>query len=53
MGSIILPNVVIGDHTTVAAGAIVTKSFPEGYCIIGGNPAKIIKKLTLQRFANR
>jgi len=45
MGSVILPNVVLGDHTTVAAGAIVTKSFPEGYCIIGGNPAKMIKKI--------
>jgi serine acetyltransferase len=29
----------------VAAGAVVTKSFPEGYCIIGGVPAKVIKYL--------
>jgi carbonic anhydrase/acetyltransferase-like protein (isoleucine patch superfamily) len=45
MGAIILPNVVLGDFTIVAAGAIVTKSFEQGYCVIGGNPAKVIKKL--------
>jgi acetyltransferase-like isoleucine patch superfamily enzyme len=45
MGSIILPNVVLGDFTIVAAGAIVTKSFEKGYCIIGGNPARVIKEL--------
>ncbi|MBK8622493.1 MAG: acyltransferase [Saprospiraceae bacterium] len=45
MGAIILPGVVLGDFTVVAAGAIVTKSFKEGYCVIGGNPAKKIKDL--------
>lgn len=45
MGSIILPNVILGDYTIVAAGAIVTKSFKDGYCVIGGNPAKKIKDL--------
>jgi hypothetical protein len=42
---IILPGVELGQHTIVAAGAVVTKSFPEGNQIIGGNPAKVIKKL--------
>lgn len=42
---IILPEVELGEHTIVAAGAVVTKSFPEGNQIIGGNPAKIIKKI--------
>lgn len=41
MGSIIHPGVVLGDFTTVSAGAIVTKSFPDGYCVIAGNPAVI------------
>jgi acetyltransferase-like isoleucine patch superfamily enzyme len=41
MGAIIHPGVVLGDFTTVAAGAIVTKSFPDGYCVIAGNPAVI------------
>ena len=40
--SIILPGVVIKKGSIVAAGAVVTKSFPE-FSIIGGNPAKIIK----------
>lgn len=45
MGSIILPGVTLGDFTIVAAGSIVTKSYEDGYCVIGGNPAKVIKKL--------
>lgn len=44
MNSVILPGVVLGEHTVVGAGSIVTKSFSEGYCVIAGNPAKIIKK---------
>jgi acetyltransferase-like isoleucine patch superfamily enzyme len=43
--AVVLSGVVLGEHTTVAAGAIVTKSFPDGHCIIGGSPAKLIKKL--------
>lgn len=43
--SIILPGVKLGDHTIVAAGAIVTKSFPEGNQVLAGIPAKVIKKL--------
>ena len=43
--SVILPGVEIGNHTVVAAGAVVTKSFKEGNCILGGVPAKIVKKL--------
>lgn len=39
--AIILPGVALGDHTIVAAGAVVTKSF-ESNTIIGGNPARII-----------
>ncbi len=42
----ILPGVELGEHTIVAAGAVVTKSFPEGNLLIGGVPAKIIKKLS-------
>ena len=44
-GCIILPEVELGEHTIVAAGAVVTKSFPEGNQIIGGNPAQVIKKI--------
>jgi acetyltransferase-like isoleucine patch superfamily enzyme len=49
MGSIILPGVRLGDNTIVAAGSVVTKSFPQGYCVIGGNPAKIIKELDKEK----
>lgn len=45
MGAIILPEVELGDFTIVGAGAIVTKSFPEGRCVIAGNPAKKLKDL--------
>ena len=45
MGAIILPEVELGDFTIVGVGAIVTKSFPEGRCVIAGNPAKKIKDL--------
>lgn len=43
--AIILPGVEIGNHTVIAAGAVVNKSFKEGNCILGGVPAKIIKQL--------
>ena len=44
-GAILLPEVELGDFTIVAAGAVVTKSFPEGHCVLGGNPAKVISQL--------
>lgn len=43
MNSVILPGVVLGNNTVVAAGAVVTRSFPEGHCVLGGVPAKVIK----------
>lgn len=45
MNSIILPGVKLGKNTVVGAGSVVTKSFPEGFCVIAGNPAKKIKDL--------
>lgn len=45
MNAVILPGVTLGDHTVVGAGSIVTKSFPEGHCVVAGNPAKVIKQL--------
>ena len=46
MNAVVLPGVVLGDHTVVAAGAVVTKSFPEGYTVIGGVPAKKIRDIS-------
>lgn len=41
----ILPGVTIGDNSIVGAGSIVTKDI-EPNCIVVGNPAKILRKIT-------
>lgn len=43
--AVILPGVELGEHTIVAAGAVVTKSFPGGNQVLAGNPAIIIKRI--------
>lgn len=40
--SIVLPGVTVGNHSIVAAGAIVTKDVPDNV-IVAGNPAKVIR----------
>lgn len=40
--SIILPGITVGDHSVVAAGAVVTKDVPPN-TIVAGNPAKVLK----------
>lgn len=41
--SVIMPGVKIGDGAIVAAYSVVTKDI-EPYCIVGGNPARVIRK---------
>ena len=41
-GAVILPGVIIGEHATVGAGAVVTKDV-EPYTTVVGNPARPIK----------
>jgi acetyltransferase-like isoleucine patch superfamily enzyme len=53
MNSVVLPNVTLGPNTIVAAGAVVTKSFLDGFCVLGGNPAKVIKHLDRSRVKNK
>ena len=45
--AIILPGVTIGEGAVVAAGAVVTKDV-EPWSVVGGNPAKFIKKRELK-----
>jgi acetyltransferase-like isoleucine patch superfamily enzyme len=45
MNAIVLPGVQLGPRTVVGAGAVVTHSFPEGHCVLAGNPARIVKHL--------
>ena len=45
MNAVILPGVELGENTIVGAGAVVTKSFPDGWQVIGGNPARVLRKL--------
>ena len=44
IGAIICPGVTIGRNAVVAAGAVVTKDVPDNV-VVGGNPAKVIKKI--------
>lgn len=46
-GAIILLGVTIGEGAVVAAGAVVTKDV-EPWTVVGGNPAKFIKKRGLK-----
>ena len=45
--AIVLPGVTIGEGAVVAAGAVVTKDV-EPWTVVGGNPAKFIKKRVLK-----
>jgi len=44
MNCTILKGVTIGEGAIVGAGSVVTKDVP-AWCIVGGNPARIIKEL--------
>ncbi|WP_312420870.1 acyltransferase [Anaerospora hongkongensis] len=47
IGSVILPNVIIGKRVVIGANSVVTKDIPD-YSIAVGNPARVIKRFNLE-----
>ena len=45
--AIVLPGVTIGEGAVVAAGAVVTKDV-ESWTVVGGNPARVLKRRELR-----
>lgn len=45
MNSVILPEVEIGDYTIVAANTVVATSYPDGFVVLAGVPARIVRRL--------
>lgn len=43
IGATILGGVTIGNRAIIGAGSVVTRDVPD-YCVVAGNPAKVIKK---------
>ena len=48
----IFGNVNIGDGAIVAIGSVVVKDIPP-YAIVGGNPAKLIRKIKTTEFKKK
>ncbi len=43
-GAVILPGVVIGDHSVIGAGSVVTKNIPSDVVAVG-NPCKVLREI--------
>ncbi|MNF18140.1 Galactoside O-acetyltransferase [compost metagenome] len=43
----ITAGVVIGKHSVIGAGSVVTKNVPD-FCVAAGNPARIIKQYSAE-----
>lgn len=41
----VLPGVRLGRGVTVGAGSVVTRSFEEGFVVVAGNPARVVKRI--------
>lgn len=46
--SVILPGVILGNHNIVAANSVVTNIKTDDYCVLAGNPARVIKKFNVK-----
>jgi len=45
-GVVILPGVILGEHTIVGANSVVTSSFEEGHQVLSGAPARMMRRLS-------
>jgi len=43
-GSIIMAGVTVGENSIVSPGTVVTQNVPD-YCVVVGNPARVVKKI--------
>lgn len=43
--TVVNPGVTIGDNVVIGSGSVVTKDIPSD-CVAGGNPCRVIRKLT-------
>ena len=50
-GAIILPNITIGNSAVIGAGSVVTHNVAP-YIIVGGNPARFIKRVSKPKKAD-
>lgn len=44
VGCIVIAGVTIGENSVVGAGSVVTQDVPD-YCVVVGNPARVVKKI--------
>ena len=44
VGCIIIAGITIGENSIIGAGSVVTQDVPD-YCVVVGNPARVVKKI--------